>query len=158
MFITKHSTVALFQSCFHFDLIFLDILAVLYVPAPQISFSESKFQKSRYPDSNTQMASSHGFMTQTAPAQHDITVITARQPCPHCMHTACSTRADWDRNDGAQRAYATQRHRLAAPAGLPSTTRTHHMSTPYGQKVFHTLNPERGRWSRPAARSAQPAG
>lgn len=47
------------------------------------------------------------------------------------LHAACCTRADWDRNDGVQRAYATPRHNPSGLAGLPGRhAGQHHMSTP----------------------------
>lgn len=86
-------------------------------------------------------------------------MISARQPCPHCMHTACPTRAGWDRNDGVQRAYATQPPHSTRTGRTASTAR---MPTPHEHALWAEGLPCvescAGQGPRPAARSAQPAG
>lgn len=54
----KHSMVALYQSRFHFILIFLKVLAVLVCVYLYYRYQSSKsvIPKSRYPDSNTRRA------------------------------------------------------------------------------------------------------
>lgn len=86
-------------------------------------------------------------------------MISARQPCPHCMHAACRTRAGWDRNDGVQRAYATQPPHSTRTGRTASTAR---MFTPHEHDLWAEGLPRlescAGQGPRPAARSAQPAG
>lgn len=94
VFITKHSTVALYQSCFHCVLSFLDVLTVLCVSALQMSFPGVEVQKKKksIPRSLHTDGNFHCFTKQSAPAQHDITVISSGTTALSTLH-ACMPHA-----------------------------------------------------------------